>query len=159
MSRTEDRIMNRAARLFMAVVILAVVTSCRDESPLTPADSAQSGTAATNTIQDDTVENRTPLQRALMQDIAQRQADGLPVPSVSFEYSSRPGAPVSDPGKQGSTRGRDVAIDATTVVHFDGPAQAGLDRWPAFVIRGSISPGAVGFIHEGDYSQNRQRRY
>ncbi|MGH9891351.1 MAG: hypothetical protein ACREA0_05090, partial [bacterium] len=86
---------------------------------------------------------------------ARRAAQGLPVPSqVSFDYSSGAQAPQFAPGVARTPGARSpVTVSATTVIQFDGPAQAGHDRWPEVIVTDTRPDKTQGFVREGNYSQ------
>jgi hypothetical protein len=90
-----------------------------------------------------------------METMARRAAQGLPVPSqVSFDYSSGAQPPQFAPGVARTPGARSpVTVSATTVIQFDGPAQAGHARWPDLVVRNKSRSPVDGFVNEGDYTQ------
>jgi hypothetical protein len=91
-----------------------------------------------------------------METIARRAAQGLAVPSqVSFEYESSPQAPqLAAPGVARTIGSRSpVTVSAKTVIHFDGPAQAGHEQWPEVVVTDIRPDKTQGFVREGNYSQ------
>jgi len=101
-----------------------------------------------------TDEDRTPFQQSIIEAIAQRKAQGLPVPSsVSFEYSYDSDTKTGDLREREIMPGEQFTITAKTVIHFDNPEQAGVDKWPALIVEGDIPPDAEGFVSSGDYSQ------
>lgn len=96
----------------------------------------------------------TPLQESLKQAIKLREKQGLPVPTISFDYDittamnrssvqSAVGAPVV----------YDVTINSLTKIHFDNPQQAGYEKWPDFIVEGDVPKGAYGTIKPGNYNQ------
>ncbi len=90
---------------------------------------------------------RTPLQQAFEQALNEKRAQGSPVPSsVSYDFDV-----VADPKRDGSDRHFRVA--ARTVLEFDSPEQAGLDRWPDYIIREDLHCESGGLVAPGNYSQ------
>jgi hypothetical protein len=71
----------------------------------------------------------TPLQARIAQLLAARQARGEPIPTVSFEFSSPQGASLAELQSRRYGPGEGYSYRAKTVIHYDGPAQAGLQRW------------------------------
>ncbi len=142
----------RLARM-VPLVVVALLVSCQDQ-PIAPPDAAELSPPAPTPAKSD--ENATPFQLSVLRAIGEREAQGLPVPTdVSFEYAVNPesnkpelATPEGAPGA-----GEQLIITATTVIHFDGPAQAGYEEWPAFVVEGETPLESEGFINEGDYSQ------
>ena len=98
------------------------------------------------------VAGHTPLQDAITRAIAERKAQGLPVPSATFEVTDD--AVLAPTGKSPLTpvQGRQITVVARTTIHYDGPEQAGRAAWPDFGIPSSLPPGADGFVIPGDYS-------
>ena len=76
----------------------------------------------------------TPLQSRVGQWAADRQAQGLPAPALSFEFHSDQGSSLAELEKKLYAPGQGYAYTARTVMHYDGPAQAGLKRWPDFTL-------------------------
>lgn len=146
-----------AERLAPAAAVLALVSACQTDDPTAPRD-ADPGTLTTSLQTDQTPfqlnTNQTSFQLSLMEAIARRKAQGLPVPSdASFEYESETAAPLAVLRQRGMQPGEDLTIVATTVLHFDSPEQAGLTEWPAVVVVDTRPDPQQGFINEGDYSQ------
>lgn len=101
-----------------------------------------------------TDEDRTPFQQSIIETIAQREAQGLPVPSdVSFEYKSDSDTKITALLEGESVPGDQFTITAKTVIHFDNPEQAGNEKWPDLVVEGDMPAEGEGFIKEGNYSQ------
>jgi len=95
--------------------------------------------------------DRTAFQQSVMRSIAERQAAGLPSPRATYEYhEAQIGAPLLRAA--GATE-PPTTITASTVIAFDNPGQAGLEVWPALVVKGEVPEGAEGFVKEGDYTQ------
>lgn len=98
-------------------------------------------------------EGRTPLQSALLRTIAERKAQGLPVPSgVTFEFTQEAGPGPTGMTPQGAKPGQQVTYVGRTTLHFDNPAQAGRSEWPALIVAGQLPPGATGTFLAGDYT-------
>lgn len=76
----------------------------------------------------------TPLQSRVGQWAADRQAQGLPTPTLSFEFHSDQGASVAELERKLYGPGQGYAYTARTVMQYDGPAQANLKRWPDFTV-------------------------
>jgi len=101
-----------------------------------------------------TDEDRTPFQQSIIETIAQREAQGLPVPSdVSFEYKYDSDTKITALLEGGIMPGDQFTITAKTVIHFDNPEQAGNEQWPDLVVEGDMPSEGEGFIKEGNYSQ------
>ena len=132
-------------RFATAAILFLLVAGCQRDDATGPA-ALSSGGPRLNASASAVAADRTPLQLALMATIARREAQGLPVPAVTFEYEQLSvsllavGAGVPP-------------VVAKTVLHFDGPAQAGHDKWPDLVVRNNGSASLPGFINEGDYTQ------
>ncbi len=119
--------------------LLALVSACQTDDPAAPvgADRASSQ-----------IQNRTPFQQAIQASIASRTARKLAAPSrVTFDYHA-PAPAMRVPGAPSRT-----TIVATTVIHYDGPAQAGLTKWPDLIVTDNRAPGAEGIVREGDYTE------
>lgn len=141
----------RARPLAVATLVAAAIacdepSTAPSESPRPSRPSAPSASLAATAPQTD---GRTPFQRSLMGAIAERQAQGLPVPAqTSFEY-----AEVAPTGLAAAGGGGGTTIVARTVLKFDNPAQAGMAEWPALVVSGDVPAGAHGYVHAGDYTE------
>ena len=72
----------------------------------------------------------TPLQHKFADWAARRRALGLRAPSVSLEFRSQQGSSLRELQSKSYAPGEGYAYSATTVIHYDGPADAGLERWP-----------------------------
>lgn len=93
---------------------------------------------------------RTPLQQALQRAISQRERLGEPVPrSVAYDYDVDP-----RPDQQGlmTASTEDVVITAETIIQFDHPNQAGLEKWPDIVVTDDLPLRANGHVTPGDYT-------
>ena len=77
----------------------------------------------------------TPLQGRIAQLIAARETRGDPIPSVSFEFHSAQGSSLADLERKRYGPGEGYAYTARTVIHYDGPSQAGLQKWPDLTLR------------------------
>ena len=110
--------------------------------------------AATPAAAAQTDEYRTPFQQAIIEAIAEREAQGLPVPSdVSFEYTCETDTTMTALLEGRLMPGDQFTITAKTVIHFDNPEQAGNEKWPDLVVEGDMPAEGEGFIKEGDYTQ------
>jgi len=144
--------MNRPPiRLATASLAFLLLGACQSDDSVAPSAAAPDPdpTSAPSVSQSVTAD-RTPLQLALMETIARRGAQGLPVPAdVSFEYG-----PVQAVGLMmvGPTQASQSTIVAKTVVRFDGPAQAGHAEWPPLVVRNNSTAAVAGVIRDGDYT-------
>ena len=76
----------------------------------------------------------TPLQAKIGRWATAQAARGLPVPAVSFEFSSGQGSSLTELEGTSYAPGKGYEYRARTVMHYDGPAQAGLERWPEFTV-------------------------
>jgi hypothetical protein len=76
----------------------------------------------------------TSLQAKVARWVADRQAQGLLAPTVFFEFSSGQGSSVAELQSRWYAPGQGYSYTARTVMHYDGPAQAGLERWPDFTL-------------------------
>jgi hypothetical protein len=135
------------------LVVVALLVGCQDQ-PIAPPDADELSPPAPTPAKLD--EDRTPFQRMILGNIGEREVQGLPVPSdVAFEYAvnSASDTPKLAAPEGALEAGEQLIITATTVIHFDSPAQAGYEEWPAFVVEGEMPPEFEGFINEGDYSQ------
>src|SRR5512143_1909983 len=70
-------------------------------------------------------EGRTPLQSAIARTLAERRAQGLPVPTVTFEFTREPSPGPTAQTPQGVKPGPVITLVGRTTVAYDGPAQAG----------------------------------
>lgn len=129
-------------RLATASVVFLLVAGCQRDDATGPSAAPRLNASASAAAAD-----RTPLQLALMETIARREAQGLPVPAVAFEYEQ-----LSMPFRATAGAGAPPVV-AKTVLHFDSPAQAGHDEWPDLVVRNNGASPLSGFINEGDYTQ------
>ena len=92
-------------------------------------------------------ESLTPFQQNVIDTLTERASQGQAVPlETSFEYS--PTIQETD-GESNPT----IIITAKTTLYFDNPAQAGNEKWPEFVVDGTVPEGATGFIKGGNYNQ------
>ena len=134
-------------QLACAAGVVALLTACQADDPTAPAGAKPASPAPGMPAAQAPVD-KTSFQQAVMETMARRAAQGLPVPSaVTFDYQSgAPAAPALAPGVQ-------TTVAATTVIHFDGPAQAGLVKWPDLVVKDNRGPGVGGIVREGDYTE------
>ena len=135
---------------FSTAAALAIIAVACDRPATAPNDSQQPSAlppSASLTSQLSQADQRTPFQRSVIQTIAERQAQGLPVPTASYEYQE-----VAPAGIVAAQQGERTIV-ARTVIAFENVAQAGLDEWPALVVSGDLPPGVQGTIHPGDYTQ------
>ncbi len=110
------------------------------------------GGQETDTVEASTEEAVTPYQQKLTQTLEARAAAGLPNPSsVTFEYELTPPREVAKADGNGTEQV--VEITAKTVLHFDGPEEAGYDVWPALVVTGTLPTDAHGSVLAGDYTE------
>ena len=101
-------------------------------------------------------ETVTPYQGALADALSQRRAAGLPVPSVTYDLQGSIGngrGGLAAAAQAQGTAGQTFIVTATTIINFDGPEQAGYDRWPDLIIEGNLPTGAEGSVAEGDYTE------
>jgi hypothetical protein len=156
--------MQRTRFLLLGLLVPFLAVGCQDDiaapevsddAAATP-EVAPSAPASLTTAQ--VGEKMTEFQRSIRESIAQRKAQGLPVPSdVSFEYDDDTNPPRAAAGEgafhvQGPAHDQ-ITVTAQTFIHFDNPAQAGKERWPDFVVEGEVPPDAEGFIEQGDYTR------
>ena len=98
-------------------------------------------------------ENPTPWQRALENAIDERRVAGLPVPaSVAYDQVVTVGG-IETKTADMTTPNRTIKVIATTNVYFDGPEQAGYEKWPPLVVEDNLPPGANGTVMAGDYTE------
>ena len=76
----------------------------------------------------------TPLQGRIAHLMADRDARGVRTPKVSFEFNSPQGSSLSELQKKRYGPGEGYAYTARTVIHYEGPADAGLEEWPALTL-------------------------
>lgn len=94
----------------------------------------------------------TPFQFKLKQTIDGRLAAGLPAPSsVTFEYHVTPDQELDV--ESSDDIARIIQITGKTILHFDGPQEAGYEQWPALVVKDTLPPDAQGFVLAGDYTE------
>ncbi|NIR42666.1 MAG: hypothetical protein GWN99_02140 [Gemmatimonadetes bacterium] len=140
------RALRKIGTLFTSVFVLLVAAGCADQEPAGPASPTEPPGVQVDV-------DRTAFQRGVLEIIDQREAQGLPVPSeVSFEYISAEEAGAPKPGAAAEA-GEPTTMVATTIIRFDNPAQAGLEKWPDFVVEGEMLQGAEGFVRAGNYSE------
>jgi predicted small lipoprotein YifL len=129
-------------RLILIVTVIAVA-ACADDGPLTaPPDPTVPARPQAVDL--------TPFQQSIQSRFAERAADGLPTPDVSYSSTSDNGVPLSALQDYAGVAGDSFTVVATTTIRFGNPEEAGLDRWPSNVITGEIPP-EEGMIREGDY--------
>ncbi|TEU18449.1 MAG: hypothetical protein E3J21_05915 [Anaerolineales bacterium] len=103
-------------------------------------------------------ESATPFQLALKNAINERSAAGLPVPSsVTYDYQVDTDQDLEMKTADSTAPIRTVKITAKTIVHFDGPEQAGYEKWPALVVKDNRPPDAQGTVLEGDYTETYRK--
>jgi hypothetical protein len=132
------------------VVAVALAFAC-DRAPTAPDPEPAPPPTLDQTATGQVDEERTPFQRSIMEAVAARQAQGLPVARVTYEYEE---AAMRAPFLMAAgAAGPPTVISATTVLRFDNPTQAGFQEWPALVVEGDVPEGAEGFVNEGDYTE------
>lgn len=102
------------------------------------------------------IEETTPFQTIFKQVINERKAAGLPVPSVTYEYQVTPdqaGQNLTGATAPTST----IKITSKTIIYFDGPEQAGYEKWPALVVKDNLPPDVEGAVLEGDYTETYRK--
>lgn len=103
-------------------------------------------------------EPATPFQLALKNAINERSAAGLPVPSsVTYDYQIDTDQDLEMKTADSTAPIGTVKITAKTIVYFDGPEQAGYEKWPALVVKDNRPPGAQGTVLEGDYTETYRK--
>jgi PKD repeat protein len=125
-----------------AFLTLLIVAACSDDGQLTAPDPPASPQQ---------VSDLTPFQQSIRTSMDERSREGLPVPEVSFDYTSDNGAALSVLQGYPGSPGESFTIVATTTIRYDNPREAGMDRWPAAVVHGEIAP-EEGFVRPGDYT-------
>ncbi|HRV92633.1 MAG TPA: hypothetical protein P5526_10760 [Anaerolineae bacterium] len=93
----------------------------------------------------------TPLQQALKQTFAKRSRSGLPGPA-SVTYENDVAVTPKPQGIDGPPQ--EFIVTAKTVLEFDNPKQAGLDKWPDTIVADHPFTQGNGVIVPGDYSDN-----
>jgi hypothetical protein len=132
----------------MTIATLVVTAVACDQTTTAPIGSPHPASApSANLVAANQSADRTPYQQSVAQAIAERQAQGLPVPTATYEYEA-----ISPPGIAALAPGA-VTVVATTVIAFDSVQQSGLAEWPAIVVTGDVPAGATGFVRPGDYTQ------
>ena len=137
-------------RLATASLAFLLLAACQSDDSIAPPAATPDPDPTSPGVSQSATGDRTPLQLALMATIARRAAQGLPVPAdARFEYG-----PLQAPGPMmvGPTQAHQSTIVATTVLRFDGPAQAGHAEWPPLVVRDKRTTAVAGFIRGGDYT-------
>jgi hypothetical protein len=118
------------ARLHLTVAATACIAACTDNSRVTaPAPEPPAPPAVSQQAYP------TPMQARIAQRLLAREARGELVPSVSFEFQSAQGSSLAEVESKRYGPGEGYAYTAKTVLHYGGPAQAGLQRWPALTLR------------------------
>jgi hypothetical protein len=140
----------------VVAIVIAWAVAC--DAPTAPPESSQTlpVAAPSQAVAGQQSAERTPFQQSIMQAIAERRAQGLPVPvSVVYQYQEGPaaGAPRAAAPQGAPAAGQPVTVTARTIIQFANPEQAGLAQWPNLVVEGEVPPGAQGFVREGDYTQ------
>jgi hypothetical protein len=99
-------------------------------------------------------EPTTPLQVELENDINQRRAAGLPVPAVTYsvQASGDQGSDALAQPQMQSMTDSTTTVTSTTIIYFQGPQEAGHDKWPALEISGELGGDAASF-ETGDLSE------
>lgn len=104
---------------------------------------------------DEQFQGASPFQQAFQEVMAERAAQGLPVPS-SVEYDRQVIEPVQAPmlrSFSGQPAQQSLKIISTTTVEFDNPEQAGYeDEWPALVVKSDPASDPGGIVQEQDYT-------
>ena len=93
----------------------------------------------------------TPLQQALKQTFTKRSRSGLPGPA-SVTYESDVMAMPNPQRADGLPK--EFMVTAKTVLEFDNPKQAGLDKWPATIVEDRPFTQGNGVIVPGDYNDS-----
>lgn len=75
------------------------------------------------------------LQTRIVRLMADRTARGLPTPVLSLEFRSQQGSSLAEVRNKVYAPGEGYSYTAKTVVYYRGPADAGLERWPAMTVR------------------------
>jgi hypothetical protein len=119
--------MRKHPLLFAPLVLLACGREPAEPTAAAPPPQPPQGTYA------------TPLQARVGQWVASRRDSGLAVPSVSFGFSSPEGPSLSALAAKVWGPGEGYSYTAKTVIHYDGPAQAGLSRWAPMVLSDKAS--------------------
>lgn len=135
---------HRAHLIILAVVVAA---ACSGDAPML--DPAPPPPAETGEAQSDL----TPFQQSIERTVAERVGTGLSAPKATFAYASDAGVSLSALRLRKGSPGESYTIVATTTIEYDHPNQAGLERWPAFVVDGEV-PTEDGFIRPGDYTDD-----
>ena len=76
----------------------------------------------------------TPLQGSIARSVADRAARGLPVPRLSSDFRSAQGSSLSELRSRKYGPGEGYAYTARTELRYNGPADAGLERWPELTL-------------------------
>lgn len=138
------------ARLITIAMLVVTAVAC-DQTTTAPIGSPQASSPApalsANLVAANQSDDRTPFQQSVAQAIAGRQAQGLPVPTATYEYEA-----IAPLGIAAQAPGA-VTVVAKTVIAFDSVQQSGLAEWPAIVVTGDVPEGATGFVRPGDYTQ------
>ena len=97
----------------------------------------------------------TGLQTELAAAFTQRQAMGLPVPTVTFSAKSDgvQGFGAQSPTQVLAMAGKTTTITATTIIYFDGPKEAGYAEWPALEISGDLASAGTAPFSTGDLTE------
>jgi hypothetical protein len=136
-------------RLITIATLVVTAVAC-DQTPTAPIGSPQASPASppsANLAALNQSGERTPFQQSIAQTIAERQAQGLPVPTATYEYEE-----IAPLGIAAQAPGA-VTVVAKTVIAFDSVQQSGLAEWPTIVVAGDVPEGATGFVRPGDYTQ------
>lgn len=144
--------------VMVLAVALLFIAACDDETSVSPTQPVVPSVSKAQAVKasDSATEDRTPFQRKIASVIAERTAQGLPVPAnVSYEITSSSGAPLSVVLQQAPAPGQSVTVVAKTIIEYDNPEQAGYVEWPDIEVNNNMAPGSfdTGFINEGNYTQ------
>jgi hypothetical protein len=135
-----------------ASISQAAGSSASQDADLNTQNKSQENLPQNQNISQVTGEAGSSFQQSLKAAVAERQAQGLPVPaSITF------GTVISNTkAPQNSLTGGDqvnVLITSQTVVTMQNPAQAGYTKWPDLIFDESNLGGAKGFVKAGNYNQ------
>jgi len=98
-------------------------------------------------------EQTTEMQNDIKAALADRQKQGLPVPSsVQYEYDVEQQPIASQRSIQNQPALTNRTITARTTFIFDNPQQAGYDRWPDLQVEDLLPEAVEGAVRTGDYT-------
>jgi hypothetical protein len=145
-----------ASRVVVIALALAMGSSCSDEPPVAPAEPDTEEVAVPQQARPGPSQvvppDLTPFQESIQSAVAARRVQGLPVPVITYDYSSDGSASAR------LAAGEQATVTATTTIVFDDPVQAGHDVWPRFVVEDNMPPEAEGFVQAGDYTDQIRDR-